>query len=477
MPAKNFIVAIELGSTKITGVAGSKNPDGSFTVNAVAKEDATACIRKGVVYNSDKTIQCINNIINRLQKAMKTEIAQVYVGVGGQSIYSDCNTINKEMPDATQVTQDTVVELMDKNRAMQYKDMEILDVVTQEYKVDSQYQLEPVGIECKHLEGNFLNILQSRKHYHSLNNCFDKAGVAIAEMYLAPFALADGVLTDAEKRSGCMLVDLGAETTTVLVYHKNLLRHMAVIPLGSNNITKDITTLQLEDSDAEVLKLRYASAYTDFSDIDSTMMYSIDKDRQIESRRFIEIVEARVQEIVQNVWNQVPMELASKLVGGIILTGGGSNMRNITTAFRNHTHIEKIRIAQSVNYIIHSSNADATAKNGQMNTVLGLLAKGEINCAGNEIIEQKDIFVQEEKPALFPDQAKEGQQGTGRVPTAEEKAKAEEEARKKAEEEAAEQARIEQEERERLEAERKKAPGLATKISKWLADIFRAEEE
>ena len=135
MPSKNFIVAIELGSTKITGIAGQKNHDGSFTVNAVVKEDSTACIRKGVVYNADKTVQCITNVITRLKTAMKTEIAQVYVGVGGQSIHSVRNVMVKDLADSALVTADMVNELMDNNRAMQYKDFEILDVVAQEYKV------------------------------------------------------------------------------------------------------------------------------------------------------------------------------------------------------------------------------------------------------------------------------------------------------------------------------------------------------
>ena len=375
MPSKNFIVAIELGSTKITGVAGQKNHDGSFTVNAVVREDSTACIRKGVVYNADKTVQCITNIINRLKASMKTEIAQVYVGVGGQSIHSVRNVLVKELADSQQVTQDLVNALMDTNRAMDYKDFEILDVVTQEYKVDNQFQLEPAGIECNHLEGNFLNILQRKRYYHNLNNCFDRAGVAIAEMYLAPIALADAVLTDSEKRSGCMLVDFGSETTTIQVFHKNILRHLAVIPLGSNNITKDIVSLQMEEADAEKMKLRYASAYTDPNEIDGTLSYNIDSERIIESRKFIELIEARVQEIVQNAWYQVPVELTDKLVGGIIITGGGSNLKNIDVAFKNHTHVSKVRIAKFVNYNIHSSNNDIMAHNGMMNTILGLLAK------------------------------------------------------------------------------------------------------
>lgn len=475
MPSKNFIVAIELGSTKITGIAGQKNHDGSFTVNAVVKEDSSTCIRKGVVYNADKTVQCIVNIINRLRTQMKTEISQVYVGVGGRSIHSERNIIVDDKAVPTKVTQDIVVEMMDRNRVMQYSDSEILDVVAQEYKVDNQFQLEPVGIECTHLEGVFLNILQRRNYYRNLNECFDRAGVQIAEMYLAPFALADAVLYDQEKRSGCVLVDLGAQTTTVLVYHKNLLRHMAVIPLGSDNITKDLTSLQIEESEAETLKLRYASAYTEENELDPALTYSIDKDRKIESRKFIDIVEARVQEIVQNVLHQIPADLDKKLLGGIILTGGGSNMKNIVAAFRNHSKAEKIRVAQTVNYTIHSKNSEVTARNGQMNTILGLLAKGELNCAGNEIIDQPDIFGQQETPVVAAEKPASAEVGSGkgRVPTAEEKRKAEEE--RKAEE--ARKAQEEADHKAEEEARKPKKPSLKDKFISWIVAITKPDEE
>ncbi len=482
MPSKNFIVAIELGSTKITGVAGQKNHDGSFTVNAVVREDSTACIRKGVVYNADKTVQCITNIINRLKASMKTEIAQVYVGVGGQSIHSVRNVLVKDLADSQQVTQDLVNALMDTNRAMDYKDFEILDVVTQEYKVDNQFQLEPAGIECNHLEGNFLNILQRKRYYHNLNNCFDRAGVAIAEMYLAPIALADAVLTDSEKRSGCMLVDFGSETTTIQVFHKNILRHLAVIPLGSNNITKDIVSLQMEEADAEKMKLRYASAYTEANEIDGSLSYSIDNERKIESRKFIELIEARVQEIVQNAWYQVPVELTDKLVGGIIITGGGSNLKNIDVAFKNHTHISKVRIAKFVNYNIHSSNNDIMAHNGMMNTILGLLAKGEINCAGENIVEQQDIFApkapeKEPENEQKPVRPAEPATGSGKVKTAEEKAReaaAEEEERRRKEEE--ERKRKEEEEEEERKRKEKKGPSLTSRLMKWLGTFTEPDE-
>jgi cell division protein FtsA len=435
---KEFIVAIELGSSKMTGIAGKKNLDGSIQVLAVVKEESSSFIRKGYVYNIDKTAQCLTNIVNKLEKQLKTSITQVYVGVGGQSIRSIRNVITKELPADTVVTQDMVIELMDNNRNMKYPDQEILDAAVQEYKVDSQYQLDPVGIQCEHIEGNFLNILQRKAFYKNLNLCFEAAGINVAEMYLAPLALADSILTETEKRSGCVLVDLGADTTTVSVYSKNVLRHLAVIPLGGNNITKDIASLQMEESDAEQMKLKYASAFTDNNDIDNNLKYSIDQDRQIESRKFVEIVEGRLEEIIANVWCQVPEEYCDKLLGGIILTGGGANMKDIEKAFANYTHIDKVRISKFITPTIISNLPEITAKDGKMNTVLGLLVKGDINCAGQELDPNGDLFATKQPQQETAEQRRARQASeipAGVVRTADEIRRAEEEARMKREEE------------------------------------------
>ena len=482
---KEFIVAIELGSSKMTGIAGKKNLDGSIQVLACVKEDSSSFIRKGVVYNIDKTAQCLTNIISRLEKQLKTGITQVYVGVGGQSIRSIRNLISKDLPAGTQVTQDMVIELMDSNRNMKYPDQEILDAAVQEYKVDSQYQLDPVGIQCSRIEGNFLNILQRKAFYKNLNKCFETAEINVAEMYLAPLALADSVLTEAERRSGCALVDLGADTTTVSVYSKNVLRHLAVIPLGANNITKDIASLQMEESDAEKMKLKYASAFTDNNDIDNNMKYSIDQDRQVEVRKFIEIVEGRLEEIIANVWCQIPEEYCDKLLGGVILTGGGANLKDIEKAFQNYTHIDKIRIAKFVTQTITSSIADINAHDGMMNTVLGLLAKGDINCAGSDLDYNNDLFASQ-RPQITPETLEQrrarqaSETPAGVVRTADEIRRAEEEARQKKEEEervAREKAEEEAREQERI----RKENSTWNKLGRWLKraanEIVKEEEE
>ena len=260
------------------------------------------------------------------------------------------------------------------------------------------------------------------------------------------------------------------------------MRHLSVIPLGGNNITKDLTCLQLEEADAEKMKLKYAKAYTDIANMDQALLYPVDKDRSVESKKFIEIVEARVEEIVENAWFQVPAEFSDKLMGGIVLTGGGSNMPEIDKVFKNHTHIDKVRIAKFVTQTINSKDQKINSRNGMMNTILGLLAKGDMNCAGNEF--GQDLFdnldnhtstIDTHRTTRNPNDTT----GLGVVQTEEIKKKAEEEARRKKEqeeEEARRQAEIEAEE----EAKRRKENSLVHKFmrgfKKFVKDTISEEE-
>lgn len=402
---KDFVVAIELGSSKMTGIAGKKNSDGSINVLAFSQEDSSAFIRKGYVYNIDKTALAISNIVRDLSNQLKTEITKVYVGIGGQSVRSIKSKIVRNLPFATKITTAMLDDLMDTNRLTQYPEQEIMDVAVQEYQVDNQMELDPVGIPCSRFEGNFQNVVYRRTFFQTLKNCFAMAGVRVEEFLLSPLALADIILTDTEKRVGCVLVDLGADTTTVAVYSRNILRHLAVIPLGGSNITRDIASQQMDEVDAESMKLRYAKAYTDSSEINVGQKYPIDVDRSIDESLFIKIVEARVEEIIRNVIRQVPQECEGHLLGGYILTGGGSNLKQIERAFANFTNSSKIRIAKTLDSPIFTKISRILGNDGSLNTIIGLLAKGRENCAGNDI-DTSNLFAHELKEPVVVEEPK-----------------------------------------------------------------------
>ena len=220
--------------------------------------------------------------------------------------------------------------------------------------------------------------------------------------------------------------------------------------------------MQVEAKVAEQLKLKYGTAYTENSEEES-LKIRIDADRTIDSNKLAEIVEARTEEIIENVWYQVPPEYNDKLLGGIILTGGGSNLKNIEQAFRRFTHIDKIHTAKFVNLSINTNIPDLIPHDGTMNTILSILAKGDENCAGSDI--NSDLFGNIDNAAAT------GRTAPGIVSNEEQKRKAEEEARiKKEEEERLEREKKEEEERLAKEKEeeerRKKSP--ANKLWGWM---------
>lgn len=155
----DFIAAIEIGSSKIAGMAGRKAGDGSIEVLAYAEEQSGSFIRKGTIYNLDKTAQALTSIINTLEGSLGNEIGKVYVGMGGQSLRTVRNLVGRDLKEDTIISQELIDSICDENLAIPLIDMDILDVSPQEYKIGNNLQADPVGVASSHIEGRFLNIV------------------------------------------------------------------------------------------------------------------------------------------------------------------------------------------------------------------------------------------------------------------------------------------------------------------------------
>ena len=346
---KEIIVAIEFGSSKIRGVAGCKNIDGSVQVLDVEQADARNCIRKGVVYNIDKTVMCLKHIIERMEAALDMQIARVFVGIGGQSLRTKKNTVSRQFATKTVVSQELVDSLLKANRGTVYSGYEILEVVPQEYHVGLDTTTDPVGVLSSQIDGTFLNVIAKTEIKEYILKCVEASGLEVAGIFVAPIALAGSVLTDTERRSGCALVDFGYGTTTVAVYKNNLLRHLAVIPLGGNNITQDLGSQQIDEDEAENLKVKYGSAYSELSSEELAKNLLVNNGRTIEERLLVDIVEAREEEILSNVAAQIRNSgYQDKLVAGVVLSGAAANVKNLDKAVSERIHPDKIRFARIV---------------------------------------------------------------------------------------------------------------------------------
>ena len=457
------MVAIELGSTRITGVAGQKSSDGGLTILAFASEDASVCIRKGTVFNIDKAAQAITSIINKLEATLDATIAKVYVGISGQSIRTVKNSVTRQFDGEIRITTEIVDQLIAASRSTQMPGHEILQVIPQEYRVGTGLQADPVGVITSHIEGRFLHVIARAGLKRNIDECFTLAKTRIAGYFTAPIEMARITATDTELRTGCALVDFGAETTTLQVYKDHLLRHLVVLPLGSNNITKDICHLNIEEADAEELKIKYASAYTEFDETtsnapDRTYTFGTDATSTISERTLGEITEARMEEIIVNLWHQIQLSgYEDKLMSGFIATGGGSHIAQLQTAIQKKTGIEKFRHATYIIPHVESVTPELLVRNSRTCTLLGLLYSARENC--REQTPPRDLFTEEtsqtEAEQLQKEQELDRQKAkAARIAQEEEAARAAEAARI-AQEKAEQEAALRREEEERLEAERR----------------------
>lgn len=378
---KDIIVALELATTSIRAIAGQRMSDGTMQVLAFAEENSSHCIRKGVIDNIDKTTQAISRVLGQIGLQLGQTISRIYVGLGGQSLHSRKNHIQRSFAERTQIANTLIDQLMDTNRGMVYTDSEILEVVPQEYRVGNRTISDIVGMQAEQLEAHFLNIIARNSLAENIEKCTNGAGVDIAELLITPMALADSILNASEKRSGCALVDIGADTTTVSIYTNNILRKLVVLPLGSNNATMDIANcLTTEADEAENLKLKYGRALVDAPDTLQGNTIKISHGREVNEAKLCEIIEARYEEILRNVWAQIEDE-SEKLTSGVIFTGGGAQIRSLVEAFHNiMTSDRQIRVAKGMPADISMGTGVFVPDNGRTGNILSLLLHGEQNC-------------------------------------------------------------------------------------------------
>lgn len=398
MATTDFIAAIELSSSRISGMAGQKNVDSSINVMAYAYEDARLFIRKGLIFNIDKAKAALSSVIRQLEVQLGSSIAKVYVGIGGQSMRTVKNEINREVTGEDKISQTLIDQICDENRDYPIADMCILDFEPQEYNIDGKLVTEPVGVTGQHLTARFLNVVARATMRKNLEQSFEEAHVETADIFIIPRALSHSVLTVDELRAGCALVDFGAETTTVTVFKNNLMRYLAVIPLGGNAITKDLATLQIEEEEAERLKLDYANFIPEDNEAEEKTITLTDG-RAVPASQVCDIIESRVEEIMANVWNQIQLSgFEDKLLQGVVFTGGACKLPGLEDAFKKVSHIEKIRKALSAQQRLEGTTASIN-KDGNTNALIGLLCMGNENCRKPEPRPEPKVVVEHPETA------------------------------------------------------------------------------
>ena len=404
MATTDFIAAIQLGSSHISAMAGRKTSDGGVELLAHARAEASSFIHKGVVFNIDKAAAALNAVIAQLEEQLHAEVAQVYVGIGGQSLHGLKNMVDRNVnEDENTVSQALVDALCDENRGTPLADLTILDVVPQEYKVDRTLQVDPVGVTGRHVVGQYLNLVANTTLKKNIDLAFDQAQLKVADdLLVSALVTAKAVITPTEMRQGCAFVDIGADTTTLSIYKNSLLRHFVVLPIGSHNITRDLTSLKIEEEEAESLKCQYGDAAYDELTADKEASCLTSGGQAIPLVELNNIISARAEEILANVWNQISISgFENQLYAGTIFVGGGAQLKGLEEAYRKLTKSERVKVAKKPVFAVEG-NLPQGVNDGSWTGVIALIFAGQENCRRPEKVQpavQKPTANQPAEPA------------------------------------------------------------------------------
>lgn len=337
-----YIVAIEIGSSKIKGAVGTVESDGTLSVIAVEEEKRVNCVRYGCIQNVDEVSFCVSKIIRCLQNRIyPRQIRGVYAGIGGRSLLSAVREAERQLADEMEITE-RIIEQIKSEANTTLTDRNVVSVEPMEFIVDNQTIINPVGTFGQNIRAT-LNVITCKPQIiKNINRVLvEKLQLHVCGYIVRQLAEADLVLTEDEKRLGCMFVDMGAETTTVSIYKNGSLQYLSTLPLGSRNITRDITALNYIEERAEEIKKAVGNANPSETSASSIAAEGID------TTEINNYVQARAGEIMANITEQLNYAglKASEIPGGIVMIGGGSKLRGFSTLLANQT---KLKVRQGL---------------------------------------------------------------------------------------------------------------------------------
>jgi cell division protein FtsA len=336
MQNDKIVVGLDIGTTKVCALVGRKNEFGKLEILGMGKATSEGVVR-GIVSNIDKTVEAIRKAIRQAEEQSGINIGVVNVGIAGQHIKSlqHNGSITRQVTDHEITLEDVNRLTNDMYRLVTPPGSEIIHVMPQEYKVDYEEGIvDPVGMSGVRLEGNFHIITAQSNAINNINKCVSRAGLEVDQLILEPLASSMSVLSDEEKEAGVALVDVGGGTTDLAIFKDNIIRHTAVLPFGGSIITSDIKQgCMVMQNQAEQLKVKFGRAIADEASENEIVSIPGLRDRtpkEISLKNLAYIIEARMEEIVELVYAEIVRSgYANSLAGGIVVTGGGSQLQNL----------------------------------------------------------------------------------------------------------------------------------------------------
>lgn len=337
MEQPDIIVGLDIGTTKIACMVGKRNEHGKIEILGLGKAQSVG-VKRGVVSNIDNTVRSIQEAVEEAEEKSGYRITHVHVGIAGQHIRS---LQHRGMITRANIEEEIRQEDIDRLIEDMYKLVlppgeEIIHVLPQEYIVDNEQGIkDPIGMAGSRLEANFHIITGQVAAVKNIQKCVHKAGLEVEELILEPLASAESVLSAEEKEAGIVLVDIGGGTTDIAIFQDDIIRHTAVIPFGGDIITEDIKEgCTIIARQAEQLKVKFGSALAQESQENEIVCIPGLRGRdpkEISIKNLSNIIQARAEEVIEHIYYEIKNSgYEKKLIGGIAVTGGGSQLKHIT---------------------------------------------------------------------------------------------------------------------------------------------------
>jgi cell division protein FtsA len=339
MENQNIAVGLDIGTTKIVAMIGKKNEYGKLEILGVGKSKSLG-VHRGVVNNITQTIQSIQAAVAEAEENSGYKIKDVVVGIAGQHIRSIQHSDYISRSNVEEVIGDKDIEQLinQVHKLAMLPGEEIIHVLPQEFKIDGQSEIkEPIGMYGGRLESSFHVVVGQAASIRNVGRCIQSSGIELSGLTLEPLASADAVLSQEEKEAGVALIDIGGGTTDLAIFKDGIIRHTAVIPFGGNIITEDIKEgCSIIEKQAELLKVKFGSAWPGENrdnEIVSIPGLRGREPKEISLKNLSKIINARVVEIIEQVFAEIKAygheDPRRKLIAGIVLTGGGAQLKHI----------------------------------------------------------------------------------------------------------------------------------------------------
>lgn len=399
----DIIAAIDIGTTKIVAIAGRVDSSGALKIIGLEKTVSQG-VKRGVVHNIEETRNAIKLVFDRLQENIVEKISSVYVGIAGQHIRCVQSKQFKYIQhDIDEIQKQDVDDLLKENLRIPLEVGEqVLHIVPQDYVVDKETGIHnPIGMSGRRLDGTYNVIIGRTASARNIEKCVTGVGLDVNELVLEPLASSMAVLTNDEKESGVVLVDIGGGTSDIAIYFDGSLRHTAVIPFGGDSITRDIKEgCAVMIKQAESLKIQFGEAVAEIADEEKVVNIPSQggwEEKEVSFKKIALIIQSRMEEIIEVVQQHIAQTgLGDKLGSGIVLTGGGANLRNVAVLAREQTGLY-VRIGKPESSSKISIDEDMA--NARFSTGVGLLLRG----LEQESLKEK---IRENDDAIVPDEVK-----------------------------------------------------------------------